>query len=73
MMKQVLINTCRVIAPVVHPFAPPHPGDAVSRVQLQAGDDAGDVAWIQASSQLRLYASHTDFIKEVVKRKNAAW
>ena len=48
-------------------------GDAVSCVKLKAGDDAGEVAWIVASDQLCLYASHIDFIKEVVKRKQAAW
>lgn len=48
-------------------------GDGVSRVRLKAGDDAGEVAWMEASHQLKLYASHVDFIKEVVERKKAAW
>ena len=48
-------------------------GDAVSRIKLAAGDDAGDVAWMDAISSLNLYASHMEFIKEVVKRKGAAW
>jgi len=48
-------------------------GDAVSRIPLRAGDDAGAVAWMEASSSIQLYASHLDFIKEVVRRRNANW
>ncbi len=45
----------------------------MSRIPLKAGDDAGDVSWMEASSQVQLYASHMDFIKEVVRRKDANW
>ena len=45
----------------------------MSRIKLTAGDDAGDVAWMEATSSLNLYASHQEFIREVVKRKGAAW
>lgn len=48
-------------------------GNAVSRVRLEAGDDAGEVAWTEASDRLNLYASHIEFIKEVVRRRGAAW
>ncbi len=48
-------------------------GDGVSRVALEAGDDAGEVAWTVASDKLALYASHADFIREVVAKRNAAW
>ncbi len=40
---------------------------------MAAGDDAGDVAWMDATCSVNLYASHEDFIREVVKRRGAAW
>lgn len=48
-------------------------GDAVSRVKLHAGDDAGEVAWTLASHTLLLYASHMDFIRKVVENRKAMW
>ena len=56
-----------------HTSPPPHPGAAFSKVKLQAGDDAGAVAWTEAHSSLQLYASHNHFIQEVVKLQGAAW
>ena len=49
------------------------PGDAFSRIKLQAGDDAGAVKWTEISRSLDLYASHTQLVQEVVKLRNAAW
>ena len=51
----------------------PSTGAAFSQVRLQAGDDAGAVAWTEASSTLELYANHAHFIQEVVKLHSAAW
>ncbi len=48
-------------------------GNAFSKIKLTAGDDAGDVCWMEASSKLNLYASHLEFIETVVKQRNAAW
>lgn len=48
-------------------------GEAFSKVQLCAGDDAGAVAWTDICSDLHLYASHIHFIQEVAKLRNAAW
>jgi len=48
-------------------------GAAFSKVKLQAGDDAGEVAWTEAHRNLQLYASHNHFIQEVVKLQGAAW
>ena len=48
-------------------------GSAFSKLQLEAGDDAGAVTWVSASRQLELYASHKHFIKKVVEMHNAAW
>ena len=41
--------------------------------KLQAGDDAGAVTWMAATSKLNLYASHLDFIHKVVDLRQAAW
>ncbi|XP_060585501.1 ADP-ribose pyrophosphatase, mitochondrial-like [Ruditapes philippinarum] len=48
-------------------------GTGVGAFQLHAGDDAQAVQWKDIDSGLELYASHKDFIKETVKRRNAHW
>ena len=52
---------------------PTIPGEAFSRIKLQAGDDAGAVKWTEINGSLDLYASHTQLVQEVVKLRNAAW
>ncbi|CAF0888397.1 unnamed protein product [Brachionus calyciflorus] len=42
-------------------------------IELNAGDDAGHVEWIDISSNLKLYASHRDFIKKVANSRKAYW
>ena len=49
------------------------PGEAFSRLNLVAGDDAAAVAWTEIHSDLRLYASHTHFIHLSVELRGAAW
>lgn len=39
-------------------------GDIMSRVPLQAGDDAESVRWLAIEGKLELYASHYDFIRK---------
>ena len=51
----------------------PCAGKAFSKLQLQAGDDAGEVAWMEVGSDLDLYASHTHFIQMAAKLRDAAW
>eukprot|EP00048_Salpingoeca_helianthica_P009721 m.139206 g.139206 ORF g.139206 m.139206 type:complete len:340 (-) comp14934_c4_seq7:56-1075(-) len=41
-------------------------GELTQRFTLCAGDDAGAVKWIAATPDLRLYASHADFIRRLV-------
>ncbi|XP_014248972.1 ADP-ribose pyrophosphatase, mitochondrial isoform X6 [Cimex lectularius] len=48
-------------------------GSSVSKLNLQAGDDAIGVCWLDISKDLKLYASHSDFIEIVAKRHNAHW
>ena len=50
-----------------------HAGDTLKGFKLQAGDDAGAVAWMAVTSKLNLYASHLDFIHKVVQLRQAAW
>lgn len=45
----------------------------MSQVKLAAGDDAGEVMWMEALATNKLYASHEHFIREVVARRKAAW
>ena len=37
----------------------------LSRVELSAGDDAGEVFWLDVDSQLPLFASHAAFLARV--------
>uniref|UniRef100_A0A3P8Z8B4 ADP-ribose pyrophosphatase, mitochondrial n=1 Tax=Esox lucius TaxID=8010 RepID=A0A3P8Z8B4_ESOLU len=48
-------------------------GNSVSELPLQAGDDAGQVQWIDIDSALSLYASHSHFLEVVAKKRNAHW
>lgn len=48
-------------------------GKAFDKFALKAGDDAKNVRWMEVSHELRLYANHNDFVKEVAKRLNAYW
>jgi len=40
-------------------------GDLTSNFKLAAGDDAGDVAWVEITPELKLYASHELFVMTV--------
>jgi len=46
-------------------------GTNVGKVPLQAGDDAKNVTWLAIDRELKLYASHFDFIKETCMRRGA--
>ncbi|KAI1884672.1 hypothetical protein AGOR_G00228830 [Albula goreensis] len=48
-------------------------GDSVSGLPLQAGDDAGQVSWVDIDSALKLYASHSEFLKVTAKERRAHW
>ncbi len=45
----------------------------MSELPLQAGDDAGQVSWIDVDSSLALYANHLHFLETVAKERNAHW
>lgn len=48
-------------------------GNSVSELPLQAGDDAGQVSWIDVDSSLDLYANHVHFLETVAKERNTHW
>ncbi|KAG7459866.1 hypothetical protein MATL_G00215280 [Megalops atlanticus] len=48
-------------------------GDSVSELPLQAGDDAGQVSWVDIDSTLSLYASHSQFLETTAKKRHAHW
>lgn len=48
-------------------------GNSVSELPLQAGDDAGQVQWVDVDSSVPLYASHSHFLELVAKERKAHW
>ncbi|XP_069005860.1 ADP-ribose pyrophosphatase, mitochondrial isoform X1 [Embiotoca jacksoni] len=48
-------------------------GNSVSKLPLQAGDDAGQVQWVDVDSSFALYASHSHFLELVAKERKAHW
>ncbi|XP_026225582.1 ADP-ribose pyrophosphatase, mitochondrial [Anabas testudineus] len=48
-------------------------GNSVSELPLEAGDDAGQVQWVDVDSSFPLYASHSHFLELVVKERKAHW
>jgi len=48
-------------------------GDSVGKFNLHAGDDAVGVRWTDINSQLKLFASHVEFVKKVAELRNAYW
>ena len=45
----------------------------VGKFNLRAGDDAAAICWMSLNAGVKLYASHSDFVKTVVQKKNAHW
>ena len=69
----VYYNTPTVSAGVYYNTPTVSAGTAVAQVKLAAGDDAGDVQWMEVLANNKLYASHKHFIQEVAERRGAAW
>ena len=42
-------------------------------INLKAGDDAKHVKWLDIDSNLKLYANHKDFIRQVAEKLDASW
>ena len=45
----------------------------MGKFPLMAGDDAAAICWMELSAEIKLYASHRDFVKTVVEKHNAHW
>ncbi|XP_034396034.1 ADP-ribose pyrophosphatase, mitochondrial isoform X2 [Cyclopterus lumpus] len=48
-------------------------GNSVSELPLQAGDDAGQVQWVDVDASFPLYANHSHFLELVAKERKAHW
>lgn len=48
-------------------------GSTVGKMNLKTGDDVSGVKWMDINRKLDLYASHTEFIKQVMHKHNAHW
>ncbi|XP_021574503.1 ADP-ribose pyrophosphatase, mitochondrial isoform X2 [Carlito syrichta] len=48
-------------------------GEIMDNLTLEAGDDAGKVRWVDISNRLKLYASHSQFIRLVAEKRDAHW
>jgi ADP-ribose pyrophosphatase len=46
-------------------------GDVVGCFDFQAGSDASHVQWVPISGDLKLYASHSEFVERVANIHNA--
>lgn len=45
----------------------------VSQLKFQAGDDAKNLQWMDLGREIKLYASHKDFLQKVAAMKHAHW
>ncbi|XP_028396887.1 ADP-ribose pyrophosphatase, mitochondrial-like [Dendronephthya gigantea] len=48
-------------------------GEVFRKFQLQAGDDAGDVRWLEVRGDIELYASHKDILERTARFHFAFW
>lgn len=48
-------------------------GDTLKDIKFEAGDDAGNVKWLDVDGNVELYASHKIIVNQVVIRLNAHW
>lgn len=48
-------------------------GDILKGIHFEAGDDAGNVKWLDVDQSIELYANHRDIVNEVIKLLNAHW
>lgn len=48
-------------------------GKELLAIAFEAGDDAGEVKWIDVNNNIKLHANHKDIIKLVADRHKAHW
>lgn len=49
------------------------PGTTLAKLNLVAGDDAGDVMWMDLSRDMNLFVDHRQFLSLVAERMNCHW
>ncbi len=47
--------------------------DTAARAELKAGDDAVGVQWMDLGTEIKLYASHKQFLEAVAKLRGSHW
>ena len=48
-------------------------GEVVNLFKLDGGDDAMKSCWVELNHELKLFASHVDFLREVASMHKAHW
>lgn len=48
-------------------------GTILNEIKFQAGDDAGNVRWLDIDQNLNLYANHRDIVGKIAERLDAHW
>lgn len=48
-------------------------GNVIGSLKFQAGDDAGNVKWLDIDQHVNLYANHRDIVQKVVEKLDAHW
>ncbi|XP_047617600.1 ADP-ribose pyrophosphatase, mitochondrial-like [Phacochoerus africanus] len=48
-------------------------GKVMDHLPPEAGDDAKEVRWVDINDKLKLYASHSQFIRSVAEKRGAHW
>uniref|UniRef100_A0A915KLA4 ADP-ribose pyrophosphatase n=1 Tax=Romanomermis culicivorax TaxID=13658 RepID=A0A915KLA4_ROMCU len=48
-------------------------GETLKNIKLEAGDDAGQVKWMNVDSSVNLYASHKSILEKVARSRIAYW
>jgi ADP-ribose pyrophosphatase len=48
-------------------------GTEIGKFDLKAGDDAQALKWTDISADMKLYASHAEFVQKATQKKNAHW
>lgn len=48
-------------------------GTILNEIKFEAGDDAGNVKWLDVGQDLNLYANHREIVSKVAINLNAHW
>lgn len=48
-------------------------GNILKDIKFEAGDDAGNVRWLEINQKIHLYGSHKHIVRKTAERLNAHW